>query len=130
MLFANGLDKERYQVEIVSGPHTGPEGSLQEEIRARGIPLIILPDLVPGINPLKDLLAFVRIYRFIRRGHYDVVHTHSLKAGVLGRLAAWLAGVPVILHTIHDAQSYFRVTGQREEVPPSHRVHGRGRRRD
>ena len=52
-------------------------------------------------NPVKDALAFAGIYRRIRTGRYDVVHIHISKAGILGRFAARLAGVPTIVHTYH-----------------------------
>ncbi len=101
MLVADMLDRKRFAVDVVSGPQTGPEGSLIEEVRARGVPLTIEPALVREINPAKDLLALVRLARFIRRGRYDIVHTNSSKAGILGRWAAWLARTPVIVHTVH-----------------------------
>ncbi|MCX7682109.1 MAG: glycosyltransferase family 4 protein [Anaerolineae bacterium] len=95
------LDPARYRVELVCGPQTGAEGSLVEEVRARGIPLTILPELVRPISPLRDLIALLKLTRFIRRRRFTIVHTHSSKAGIIGRLAAWLAGVPVIVHTVH-----------------------------
>jgi glycosyltransferase involved in cell wall biosynthesis len=105
MLTADLLDPERYAVDVVSGPQTGPEGSLIEEVRARGIPLTIEPTLVREVNPIKDLIALIVLYRHVRRGGYPIVHTHSSKAGILGRWAAWLAGLagtrPAIVHTVH-----------------------------
>jgi glycosyltransferase involved in cell wall biosynthesis len=101
MLVAAMLDPARFEASVLSGPQTGPEGSLQDQVRQRGVPLTIEPALVREINPAKDALALVRLARFMRRGRYDVVHTNSSKAGILGRWAAWLAGVPVIVHTVH-----------------------------
>jgi len=101
MLTAALLDPARYETSILAGPQTGPEGEIISEVRARGIPLTVLPELVREINPVKDLLALAKLTTFMRRGQYHVVHTHSSKAGILGRVAARLAGVPVIVHTVH-----------------------------
>jgi len=95
------LDPQRFHVEVLSGPETGSEGSLIEEVRARGIPLTILPDLVREAHPWHDLRAIWQIYRFLRANRFTIVHTHSSKAGILGRLAARFAGVPIIVHTVH-----------------------------
>ncbi len=101
MLLAEGLDKKHFQTEVLCGPQTGTEGSLIEEVRRRGIPLTILPDLVRELDLIKDIKAFWKLYRFMKAGGYDIVHTNSSKAGILGRWAAWLAGTPVIVHTVH-----------------------------
>jgi glycosyltransferase involved in cell wall biosynthesis len=101
MLVADMLDKSQWAVDVLSGPQTGSEGSLIEQVRERGIPLTIEPALVREVNPIKDLLAFFRLARFIRRSHYAIVHTNSSKAGILGRWAAYLVGVPTIVHTVH-----------------------------
>lgn len=91
----------RYHVEIVSGPQTGPEGSLIAEIQTRNTPLTIMPELVREISPANDIKALVKLVAMMRNGRYHIVHTHSSKAGVLGRVAAKLARVPVIVHTVH-----------------------------
>ncbi len=101
MLTAARLDPARFQVEVLSGPQTGSEGSLIEEVRQRGIPLVLLPQLVREINPGKDFVALWKLFRLIRQNRYSIVHTHSSKAGILGRLAAKLAGTPFIVHTVH-----------------------------
>lgn len=98
---AERLDASRYHVELASGPQTGSEGSLIEDVGAKGIPLTIIPHLVREISPCHDLLALSRLVQIIRRGKYTIVHTHSSKAGILGRLAARLAEIPVIVHTVH-----------------------------
>ena len=95
------LDKQRFHVELLSGPQTGSEGSLIEEVNLRGIPLTIFPDLLRHVSPLHDLKALWNIKRFIQSGSYTIVHTHSSKAGILGRLAARLSKTPLIVHTVH-----------------------------
>lgn len=101
MLTAQLLNPARWQVDVLSGPQTGREGSLIETVRERGIPLIIEPSLVREVNPLQDLRALFRLARLMRQGRYTIVHTHSSKAGIVGRWAAKLAGVPIIVHTVH-----------------------------
>ncbi|MGH7969846.1 MAG: glycosyltransferase, partial [Limisphaerales bacterium] len=89
------------QVSLVSGPTVGPEGSL--ECRFAGFPemLRLEPALVRPVHPWKDVLAFARLTRLFRVQRPDIVHTHSGKAGILGRLSAARARVPIIVHTIH-----------------------------
>lgn len=95
--------RQRYglDVRLIAGPTRGPEGSL--EAVAATVPglLTIEPALVRPVHPWNDMLAFRRLSRLLRAQQPDVVHTHSGKAGVLGRLAARRAGVPVVVHTIH-----------------------------
>lgn len=101
MLTAQLLRQDGWDVDVVAGPQTGSEGSLIETVRERGIPLILEPTLVREVNPVKDLQATFRLARLMRQGQYTIVHTHSSKAGILGRWAAKLAGVPIIVHTVH-----------------------------
>jgi len=89
------------RVDLVSGAEAGAEGSLVEQARRAGIEPLWLNSLRRSISPISDIRAFGELVRLLRRGRYDIVHTHSGKAGFLGRLAARVAGVPVIVHTIH-----------------------------
>src|ERR1039458_1698704 len=93
--------KPGVEVHLISGPTTGPEGSLESEFAGTPEILTRVPELVRPIHPLKDWLALRRLEKILREQKPDIVHTHSGKAGVLGRLAARRAGVPVIIHTIH-----------------------------
>ncbi|MGH7897401.1 MAG: glycosyltransferase, partial [Candidatus Binatia bacterium] len=92
----------RMQVTLLAGIDDGPEGTLHDKARAAGLDLRLMSSLVRPIAPLTDAAALVELYRFIRRGRFDVVHTHSSKAGILGRVAARMAGVPVVVHTLHS----------------------------
>lgn len=112
--------KERYTVDIVSGPQTGPEGSLIEEVRERAVKLTIMPEMRREISPLNDLRAIVKLREMMRmpdgQPRYDVVHTHSSKAGVLARMAAKLAGVPLIVHTVHGWSFHDRMSLRRRAL--------------
>jgi glycosyltransferase involved in cell wall biosynthesis len=101
LLTARLLNKADWEVTIVSGPQTGSEGSLIETVRELGIPLLLEPSLVREMHPLKDFLALFRLAWLIKQGGYTIVHTHSSKAGIVGRWAAKLAGAPHIIHTVH-----------------------------
>jgi len=91
------------EVLLITGPPLGPEGSLLDRARAGGVPLEIIPSLRRPIHPWRDLSSYRRIIKILRRFRPDVVHTHSAKAGLLGRAAAWSLGVPVVVHTVHGA---------------------------
>ena len=101
MLSCALIDQARFPSELLTGPQTGSEGELHGEVKARGVTMHIEPTLVRELDLWKDLVALFRLHAFIKRGRYDVVHTHSATAGGLGRVAARLAGVPVIVHTLH-----------------------------
>lgn len=102
LLSVVGLDAmPEYYVDFVSGIDKGKEGELLSQARET-TNLIVLPEMGRSINPFSDLVAFWKLYRIIKKGRYHIVHTHSSKAGVLGRLAAWLAGTPLIVHTLHS----------------------------
>jgi len=93
--------KPNLLVQLISGPTIGAEGSLEGQFAALPRTLIVIPELVRPIHPWKDIRAVSRLTRIFRAQPPDIVHTHSGKAGILGRLAAHRAGVPIIVHTIH-----------------------------
>lgn len=93
--------KPGLEVDLISGPSPGPEGSLEHLFARIPQTLTTLPELVRPIHPLNDLLARRRLEKIFRATRPDIVHTHSGKAGILGRLGAARAGVPLIVHTIH-----------------------------
>jgi len=91
------LDKARFAVSLVCGPG----GRLDDKALADGYPVYFVPHLAREINPVSDAAALFQLYRLFRKHRPDIVHTHSSKAGILGRIAAWLAGVRVVIHTFH-----------------------------
>ncbi len=93
--------KPGLEVNLISGPTTGPEGTLEPEIKKQAVPLTVVPELVRPVHPLKDFSALRRLEKILREQKPHIVHTHSGKAGILGRLAARRAGVPLIIHHIH-----------------------------
>lgn len=100
-LLTQHLDRTRFALEAVVSTRRDPRFLEDVEwMRAQGLPVHILP-MVREIRPVADLRALLQLWRLLRRGRYDIVHTHSAKAGFLGRLAAHWAGVPVVLYTPH-----------------------------
>ncbi len=92
------LDGKGFEPILICG--TG--GVLDEEARKLDdIRIYFIPSLVRSIHPLNDLRALLALRSILRRENPEIVHTHSSKAGILGRWSAFLCGVPVILHTIH-----------------------------
>lgn len=89
-------------VTLITGPSIGPEGSLLERAAAAHRQVRILPELRRAIDPWKDWRSHQTLKRWLTELKPDIVHTHSSKAGVLGRSAAWQLGSPVV-HTIHGS---------------------------
>ncbi len=90
-------------VLLITGPALGPEGKLLEQGRAGGLPIHFIDHLRRQIHPLRDLASYRALRRVLREFKPDVVHTHSAKAGLLGRAAAWSLNVPVVIHSVHGA---------------------------
>jgi glycosyltransferase involved in cell wall biosynthesis len=91
-----------YDVTLIIGVDDGTEGTLRDRAAAADVRVVVVPTLVRPIRPLTDLRALAALVRLLRKGRFDVVHTHSSKAGIIGRIAARLAGVPVVVHTLHS----------------------------
>lgn len=102
VLTVEGLaDYDDFEPILVTGPALGPEGELLSRARRNGVRLILIDGMRRSINPVADIRVYRRLCRLIREERPDIVHTHSSKAGILGRKAAHRCGVPVIVHTIH-----------------------------
>ena len=91
------------EVLLITGPPLGPEGSLLDRARARGVPLEIVPSLRRAIHPWRDWTSYRALRRVLRSYRPDVVHTHSAKGGLLGRAAATAERIPAIVHGVHGA---------------------------
>ena len=99
---AEGLDVDgHFRTRLIAGTITGDEGDMGYYARERGVELTHLPALSRLISPLNDLKILWFLFRLFRRERPTIVHTHTAKAGTLGRLAAFLAGVPIRIHTFH-----------------------------
>jgi glycosyltransferase involved in cell wall biosynthesis len=96
---AENLDKEIFDIKLIAGLTVAPSFSI-DDWKSRGI-LIYLPSLRRDINPVFDLYSLFKLYKIIRFENPDIVHTHTSKAGILGRIAAFLNRVPIIIHTPH-----------------------------
>ncbi len=99
----NGLDKSRYEVHLMIG------NTYEKKMTERLTPdvnLIHIDDMVRKVSPVKDLRALYQIYRIIKKEKYDIMHTHTSKAGFLGRIAARLGGVTHIIHGVHTIPFY------------------------
>ncbi len=105
-----GLAGRKYSVILVYGESL--ESNMTEAERCRvqeelvnaekqGVATCVLPTLIRRIDPFMDMAALVGLLVLIRKEKPDIVHTHTSKAGILGRLAAWLTRIPVIVHTPH-----------------------------
>lgn len=90
-----------YTVVLITGPGLGPEGSMEDTAQKQKITMILFSQLRRAINPIRDTIVFFQLLFHFIRNRYDIVHTHSSKAGILARLAAFCARCPVIIHTIH-----------------------------
>jgi glycosyltransferase involved in cell wall biosynthesis len=102
LLTVDGLHHDYHDdVTLITGPAEGPEGDLFDRAAERGLNVELMPELVRAIRPWTDWKAYRKLRAAIRRLKPEVVHTHSSKAGILGRAAAWDERVPAIVHTIH-----------------------------
>jgi glycosyltransferase involved in cell wall biosynthesis len=97
---AAGLPAERFEVRLIAGREGRSEGSMRYLAEKAGLAPVWIPELSPALAP-SNLIAFVKVSRLIRQWRPDIVHTHTAMAGALGRTAAHLAGVPVVVHTFH-----------------------------
>lgn len=110
ILTCAGLVRRGHEVTLAAGPETGPEGSMWDEARRSGAAAVCVDSLRRNPRPIMEWRCLRELTALFRRERFDLVHTHSSKAGILGRRAAYCAGVPTIVHTIHG-MSFNRTQG-------------------
>jgi glycosyltransferase involved in cell wall biosynthesis len=99
-----GLERRGYDTTLVSGSLARGEDSMAFVADARGVEVVRIDELGREISPLRDLMATIRLARLIRKERPQILHTHTAKAGTVGRVAARLAGSrrpPIVVHTFH-----------------------------
>jgi glycosyltransferase involved in cell wall biosynthesis len=101
LLSCQGQHALGHDVTLVTGPALGPEGSLMDRAAAAGFKIILVDEMRRAIHPWRDLRVLQRLKHLLTEIHPDIVHTHSSKAGILGRWAARQARLPAVVHTIH-----------------------------
>lgn len=94
------------EVCLITGPGLGPEGTLEQRAVARGLDLKLMPEMRRSLHPWRDTQCFFALKRMLQQYKPDIVHTHSSKAGILGRRAAYALGIPCV-HGIHGASFHF-----------------------
>lgn len=101
------LAERGHEVTLITGPALGPEGQLFDQTRGQKYRTIVVDEMRRAIEPVKDSLSYFKIKRLLRELKPDIVHTHSAKAGIVGRYAAWsLRGEwapnrPAVVHSLH-----------------------------
>lgn len=95
------LEKDGFNSCLISGNIGENEGDMMPYALERNIYPIIFPNLGREISCVNDMVAFFKLVKFLKKAKPHIVHTHTAKAGTLGRLAAFVAGVPIKIHTFH-----------------------------
>jgi glycosyltransferase involved in cell wall biosynthesis len=110
ILLTAHLNPQIFSSKLVKGEEGKQEGEMNDLLERKKVIPVVIPQLGREISWKDDLFAFWKLYRLIYQERPDIVHTHMAKAGTLGRLAAKLAGVPIIVHTFHGHvfHSYFK----------------------
>jgi glycosyltransferase involved in cell wall biosynthesis len=103
-------DHPGFTIDLLTGPPPPGRTDVTDIAYALGIKTRVIPSLINKLDPITNLRAVAEIRKIIVEGRYEVVHTHSSVAGVVGRLAALTAGTPVILHHVHGWPPYHKMS--------------------
>jgi glycosyltransferase involved in cell wall biosynthesis len=131
ILSCEGQHDRGHDVTLITGPPIGPEGSLLERAQKYGYKVEVIDSMRRAIHPFWDYRAYKQLIDMLKRSRPDVVHTHSSKAGIIGRWAAHKANVPFIVHTIHGLAFTASTVGpmnsmyefaERKTAPITHRI--------
>ena len=101
------LAQRGHDVTLITGPALGPEGELFNQAKGQGYKIVVIDRLRRAINPFNDTITYFQIKKLFQQLQPDIVHTHSAKAGILGRFAGsnlkgkWAKNLPAVVHTIH-----------------------------
>ena len=101
LLTIKGHIEKGHEVVLVTGFSPGREGELLKNVEMPPFKIVEIPEMVREVSPCKDFKALRKLREYFKKEKFDVVHTHSSKAGIIGRIAARQAGVPVVVHTVH-----------------------------
>jgi glycosyltransferase involved in cell wall biosynthesis len=131
LLSCQGQHDRGHEVTLITGPPIGPEGSLLERAQSYGYRVEVFEEMRRAILPRKDWGTYRRLIQRLKELEAHVVHTHSSKAGIIGRWAAHKARMPFIVHTIHGlaftastsrlVNSFYEML-ERKTAPMTHRI--------
>jgi len=96
-----GLDKNKYEVDLITGEEFDKD--ILNKVKNHPFDIIQIKGLKWKLNFLYDPIVFLKLIKLLKKKRYDIVHTHTTKAGILGRIAAYISGVPVIVHGLHGS---------------------------
>jgi glycosyltransferase involved in cell wall biosynthesis len=111
ILLSGSLNEDGYRDILIAGEANDSEGDMRYLAKERNVAPVIIREMSREINFRKDFTALLKLYKLMRKERPDIVHTHTAKAGALGRIAAVMAGVPIRIHTFHGHifDGYFNV---------------------
>ena len=127
-----GHIQKGHEVVLITGPSPGPEGELLKNSDFPEFEIVEVPELVREMNARKDYAAYKELKRIFTERKFDVVHTHSSKAGILGRAAAWKVNVPFVTHTVHGQafhayekpwKNFFYINAERWAAKRCHKIY-------